>query len=287
MDDRPMTHDEALDLAAGYVLGALEPAEEAAVRAHLASSCPESHAEFEELGGVVPFLLEDVELVEPPAALGERIMAAAAAELAERTRGGAGGSAAPAAGEPPAAVSAAPIAFPSAEERTARAERTRAGASAGEWLLRIAAVVAIVVLGGWNLLLQGQLDGAREYDRAVAAVIEAASHPNAQTVVLTPEGGTGPSGLAAVASDGTVVLAMRNLAATTGTQVYETWVIAGDAPIALGSFTVGADGTAAFTTRPAETPAGAIIALTLEPQAGNTAPQGQIVAKGVAPAPVG
>ena len=37
MTDPRMTHDEAIDLAAGYVLGALEPAEEAAVREHLAT----------------------------------------------------------------------------------------------------------------------------------------------------------------------------------------------------------------------------------------------------------
>jgi hypothetical protein len=82
----PMSHEEAIDLAPLYVLGALEDAEMAAVREHLAT-CPESHAEFEELGGVVPYLLEDpgTELVEPPTALGDRIMAAAAADLLERT----------------------------------------------------------------------------------------------------------------------------------------------------------------------------------------------------------
>ena len=75
----------------------------AAVREHLAT-CPESHAEFEELGGVVPYLLDDprLELVEPPAALRDRIMAAAAADLAARTRIRAGRArqAPPAAAEP-------------------------------------------------------------------------------------------------------------------------------------------------------------------------------------------
>lgn len=71
-----------------------------------------------------------------------------------------------------------------------------------------------------------------------------------------------------------------------GSQVYETWVIVGDAaPVALGSFTVGAGGTGTFTTRPADAPPGAVIALTLEPNAGNTAPQGPIVASGIAVAP--
>src|SRR5258705_8810554 len=80
-----MTHDTARGLAAAYVLGALEPADETAVREHL-RTCAEPHDEFAELGGVMPYLAEipGLEVVEPPASLRERIMAAAAADLAER-----------------------------------------------------------------------------------------------------------------------------------------------------------------------------------------------------------
>ena len=63
------------DLAASFVLGALEPDEAAAVRAHLAA-CPEAHAEMVELGSVVPALFETVEPVAPPPALKGRILAA-------------------------------------------------------------------------------------------------------------------------------------------------------------------------------------------------------------------
>jgi len=98
MTDQRLTHDEAIDLAAGYVLGALEPAQEAAVREHLAT-CRLPHPELEELGGVVPALQElgVTELVEPPAALRDRILAAAAADLTERTRAAASEPAAAAA----------------------------------------------------------------------------------------------------------------------------------------------------------------------------------------------
>src|SRR3954470_16506339 len=87
MADQPMTCDQARDLAAGYVLGALERSEEAAVRAHLAT-CDQPHPEFVALGGVVPTFLEvdEVDLVAPPAGLRDRIMAAAAADLASRER---------------------------------------------------------------------------------------------------------------------------------------------------------------------------------------------------------
>lgn len=281
--ERSMACDDVRDLAPGYVLDALEPAEAAAVREHLAT-CPNPHPEFAELGGVVPYLAESAALdpVEPPAALRDRIMAAAAADL--EARGEASAATPPVAAPPVAAATpaaAAPILLPSAELRAV----PRAGPGPFDWALRIAAVVAIVALAGWNLLLQGQLGAARQYEDAVAAVVEAAGEPGSQTVILTPAEGEA-RGLAAVRPDGSVVLAVRNLAATSGSQVYETWVIVGEsAPVALGSFTVGADGTGTITTRPAETPPGAVIALTLEPNPGNTTPVGPIVASGVAVAP--
>jgi hypothetical protein len=298
VNDEPMNHEIARGLAAAYVLGALEPAEEAAVREHL-RTCPEPHDEFAELGGVVPYLAElpGLELVEPPASLRDRIMAAAAADLAERrapTPTAPAGPASPAeaaapppAGAPAAGVPGSTVPFPSAAERAERAERTRRGSRTLGWAARIAAVAAFVVLGGWNLVLQGQLSDARAYDRAVAAVIDAAGTPGNQTVVLTPTKDGRGAGIAAVAADGSVVMVMRDLPATTGTQVYEAWVIAAGspAPVPVGSFTVGPTGTAAFTTQPVATPPGSTIALSLEPSAGSTAPRGTIVATGVSTAP--
>jgi Anti-sigma-K factor rskA/Putative zinc-finger len=281
MTEARMTHEEALDLAPLYVLGALDRAEEAAVRAHLAS-CPQSHAEFEELGGVVPALLEarlaDLELVEPPAALRDRITAAAAAAPAV----------APAADRPatatPAAPSPVPIPFPSVEERTARAERRRTATF--DWALRIAAVLAIVVSGAYALSVQGQLEQARAFDRAVAAVVQAGSQPDAKTVVLATQKDQHGAGIGAVAADGSVVLALRDLTATTGRQSYTAWVIVGKAaPVNVGDFSVDASGIRSFTTKPTAAPEGAIIAVTLEPNPGNPAPAGPIVVAGQAAAP--
>jgi len=275
MTEPRMTHAEAVDLAAGYVLGALEPTEETAVREHLAT-CAEAHPEFEALGAVVPALLEldDLVLVEPPAALGDRIMAAAAADLQERTQAGA-----PIVQAAPVVSPRAPIAFPGAAERQARSERTRT--SRFDWVLRVAAVIAIVAVGAWGLSLQGQLDSARRFETAVSTVIQA-GQTGAKPIVLAAAEGSKANGIGAVKTDGSVVLAMRELPATTGSQVYETWVIVGsNAPVAVGGFTVDPTGTASFTTRPATTPAGAVIALTLEPNAGNTAPMGPIVSTGV------
>ena len=155
-------------------------------------------------------------------------------------------------------------------------ERTRAQARTGRlgWAMRIAAVVAIVALGGWNLLLQNDLTVARRFDQAVQRVITAAAEPGSQTVVLTPTENNQASGLAAIRPDGSVVLAMRNLPRTTGTEVYETWVIVGDAaPVPVGDFIVDANGIGATTTRPTQAPPGAIIAVSREPGPGSTAPR--------------
>src|SRR2546423_2019722 len=76
---RSMNCDTVRELAPAFVLGALTRSEEQAVREHLAT-CGEPHPEFEAFGGVVPYFGETVELIEPPASLKERVLAAVAAE---------------------------------------------------------------------------------------------------------------------------------------------------------------------------------------------------------------
>ena len=170
-----------------------------------------------------------------------------------------------------------PIPFPVGTERTAR-RRT----PISSWVLRIAAVVAIVGLAGWNFLLRNQLDAAQSYEQSVAAVIEAAGQPGALTAILTPDAGTG-TGVAAISSAGQVTLAMQDLAATSGATVYTTWAIGPDnVPVALGDFTVGGSGTASFTAAGPPVAPGVVIALTLEPGPGATAPTGPVVSKGPA-----
>ena len=279
--NRPMppdlTCDEIRDLAAPFVLGALDADEAEAVRAHLAS-CADAHAEIAELAGVLPVLDGSVPQVEPPASLKVRLMAAAAADLESRTTGAVPGAV------PVIAKTAAPLAFPTASQREARAV-ARGRPSIGSWAVRIAAVLAIALVGGWNLLLQGQLDEARTYEQNVAAVLDVAGQPGSLTAVLTAEGGDGPSGLAAVGGDGAVILAMRALTPTSGAQVYEAWVIGSDgAPVPLGGFQVGQTGTAFFQGSGLPTDPGIVLALTLEPGPGATAPTSPIVSLGTATA---
>jgi anti-sigma-K factor RskA len=288
-----LNHDEVRDLAAGYVLGALSPEEEAAVRDHL-STGPEPHPEIAELGGVVPYLAESVEPVEPPASLRGRILAAAAAEPRGAERAATAASA-PAQAAPPGTGSSpepAPLAFPTAAERTARdvaraADRSR---SVGTWALRIAAVFAIAALGAWNLQLQGRLSGVEDdlaaataYQQGVASVLAVATQQGGAVAILTPtpDSNTTATGIAATGPDGTVVISMHELDPTSGSEVYEAWVIVGDsAPVPLGGFTVARTGTGVFRGTTALAEPGAILALTLEPGPGARTPTAPVLTVG-------
>jgi hypothetical protein len=251
------------------VLGALEPAEEQAVREHLAT-CREPHEEFTVLGGVVPYLDDTVELVEPPASLKARVMAAAAADLAA---------------DPGSRVR------PQARRRdvvssSTRAERPRtARRSPLTWMAAIAAVVAIVALAGWNVMLQNQLRETSDYNRAVAAVLDVGARSGSQVAILSGAGQPGPRGIAAIGGDGTFAMTVRDLAPTAGNEVYEAWIVgSGGAPVPLGGFRVGSSGIGSFTAFVTPS-AGPTIALTREPGPGATTPTLPIVSSGVAAAP--
>lgn len=275
--------DDVREMAGAFVLGALEPADEAALRAHLAT-CDDPHAEIAEAGSVLPVLDASVPLVEPSAGLKARIMAAAAADLeareADTTR--AVTPVVPPVAAPTLTSSGTtdtpPTAFPSAEGRAARrADRT----SPVTWAMRIAAVLVIGALVGWNVLLQGQLNTARTYEDNVATVLDIASQPGALTAVLAPATSGGPRGLAALGPNGDMAMAVRDLEPTTGSQVYEAWAIGSDGvPVPLGSATVGSAGTAFYTGGGLAAAPGAVLALTLEPGPGATAPSSTPVSSG-------
>jgi hypothetical protein len=277
-----MRCSEAEDVAAGFVLGALEPGEMDRVRAHLAE-CPEPHPELAELGSVTPALLAAVPQVEAPAALGERILAAARAEASR-------------APDTMATDTMATDTMGRAADTMPRpvvtAERTRPrGGLLGfldsarpAWALAGVAAVIAVVLGAQTLRLQSERDQVAAYQRGVAAVLDLAAQPGAQLAVLKAgEGISGPGGLAAVGPSGEVRLAMTGLSPTSGSQVYEAWVIAGTgAPQPIGGFVVGSSGSAAFSVPQSTTTDGLVIALTLEAKPNPSAPTLPIIASGTA-----
>jgi hypothetical protein len=277
-----MTCSEAAELAPAFVLGALTPAESDTVRRHLAE-CPELHAEMAELHSVVPALFEAVERAAPPAGLKDRIMAAAAADLAARRQA----QPAPA----PAPIQApSPAGQPRVSEAPPRAWDLGAIFRRPVWAaVAAAALIAALALGAWNVQLRDQVAGLEAYRTGVITVLDEAAKPGAQLAVLAdPATPGGPTGLAAVAADGSVALVMRNLAPTTGSQVYEAWLIAGkQAPVPIGGFAVGSSGSASLLAAHAPLGDGVVVALTLEPQEGAKAPTLPIRALGAAHAQAG
>jgi hypothetical protein len=277
----PMACLEVTGLAAGFVLGALEPAEMAAVRAHLAS-CRQPHTEFEELGSTTPALLDTVELVEPPAALKNCILEAARADR-DATR--------------PIAAALVPAAAPRARRdiRTTRSLRERLGLAGGSQLapgwavLGLAAVLAVVVLGARDLQLQASNEDLAAYQRGVAAALDAAARPGGELAVLKASEPSSPAaGLAGIRPDGTVAIAIRGLAPTTGSQVYEAWLVgATAAPIPIGGFAVDSSGSGTLIVPQGASTPGIVVALTLEPGPGATTPTLPLIATGRAQAQPG
>jgi anti-sigma factor RsiW len=265
-----MTCDEARDQAAAFVLGALTPAEERAVQEHLAT-CKEAHAEFAELGGVVPALAASIDQAEPPPALRERILAAAAADLRERALA-TGPSL-----TPPVAARPAPV--PAAD--TPRSITTRSRAPRFGWALGIAAALLIAALGAWNVRLQTQLTDAQAYQQRVEEVLTIARTPGAVLAVLAPATAGGQDGLIAIASNGDAAMVVRGLPATAANEVYEVWVIVGtNAPIPAGALSQSG-GLAFMSGKPGPVPVGATVALTREPGPNPSAPTSPILVKGV------
>jgi hypothetical protein len=285
--------DDVRERAAAFVLGALPEDEAAAVRDHLAT-CDDAHAEVAELGGVVPYLAETLEPVEPPVELRARILAAAAADLETRRApaaavAGTGPAAAAGAtmpGGPMVEIVPAPVTPPAAEDRTTPRRSWWPFGPAATVGLAAAAALAIAIIGS---LAGGLLrPSGDEYSTALRSVLDAASAPGSQIAVLASDQPGGPRGLAAVEADGTVVMAMSGLDATAGSQVYSAWMIASadSEPIPIGEFRVGGDGVGYLPNGAGPASPGVVLAVTLEPQPAATTPTLPIVASGGArPAP--
>ncbi len=219
-------------LASGFVLGALDRAEMAAVREHL-RTCSQPHPEITELGGVVPYLGQSVAPIEPAVGLKTAVMAAVQADLAARR----------------AAPQLSPDRAP--ELRVVRSEPHRRSIGGGvtaalrsrrvaSWATRAAAAIVIVGLLGTVVSLRGALDKAQTGDDIWGYIGTAGN----RSTVLAPVGdGTG-AGAAALLPSRNLRVYVSGLEATHGDEVYIVWIsVDGDAVRSAGWFTVDGSGT--------------------------------------------
>jgi anti-sigma-K factor RskA len=238
MSDEEMTCENVEELSAAFALGALDPDEEAAVRAHLLD-CQEEHLELREALGAGVVMTESLEPVAPSGALRDRLMT-----TIERTP-----QAPRAAVNPPA---------------TAATAATVARRGWLDWLsprvarpVAVAAVAALVAIGAWNLSLQSQL-GQR--DAALRAVANAISSGQAAFRV---EGDAGRGYVVETPGEG-AALVVADLARLPADRLYELWLIdPAGTPVAVGTI-ISTDGAVAVVPLERDLTGFTIFAVTVE-----------------------
>jgi anti-sigma-K factor RskA len=214
--DTPMSHSEYEELAAGYVLGALEPDDEQAFQRHLVG-CPICEANLRELEAVAGELAYAAPPVEPPDTLWARIrreIEPEAARPAPVPEAAPEPAPVPAPGWPPARPAPAP-------------RRRRRGARLLQGLAAAAAILLVAVVSVWNLNLRQENADYRARVAALERATQLANDPNASLVALNDTDVPAPPGAQAtvIASSrqDRGVLLVENLPPLQRDRVYELW----------------------------------------------------------------
>jgi hypothetical protein len=277
-----MTCDRVREVAAGFVLGALDPDEMIAVSDHL-DTCSQLHAEVDDLGGVLPYIAESLEPIEPPAWLRESVISAARADLAARNR----------VGKPHELPVAKPVAILVAQNAQGRphapagrivslaAARISRHRRALAWTMRAAAAVVILALSVNTVMLQGELAKAQVLRSENDTVVYALTTQGARTASLVSVDTSPVNGIAVLRTNGNIIVKLHSLAATHGDQVYMVW-LSGDngTPAKVGWLTADDSGEGYLTVDKVSTSANLWIFVCKEPNSGVTKPTGLMVLSG-------
>jgi hypothetical protein len=275
--------DRVRELAPGFVLGALDAADMAAVHEHLVG-CREPHPELRELGGVLPYLAVALEPVEPPARLRAAILAAAQADLAAHPRSAQAASrrvaampTAASAGETAAleADAAEPVSGSGSVVSLASVRRSRRR-RALVWATRIAAAVAVVAVVGYGYGVIRE-PGAAPSESPPLSVIGQQSRFG--VLAAAPSAGQAHGLLVLMPTDHLYVY-VNGLAPTTGDQVYMVWITAGKDVSLAGYFRVNSQGDGTVQMDNVPRAPSLWIQVCIEPNEHVTKPTGPTVASG-------
>jgi anti-sigma-K factor RskA len=256
-------HDELRSQIGAFVLGALAPAEQAEVRAHLAV-CDECAAEARALQPAVDALAWSAEPVDPPAAVRQRILSSIAT----------------------------PTATPAATHSKVTAPRSLA-----PWLAAAASLALAVALGAYASQLRGRVQTLEQELREAILQVQAGERLTAQARLVATDAQRQLAVLAApdlaqVALKGQAVapqasaralwsrsrgllLAASNLPALPPGRTYQLWVLSGRIPPISDGWTFKTDPSGSVTTMfatPATLPAPTAMAVTIEPDGGARVP---------------
>jgi hypothetical protein len=229
-------HDEGFEeLAVGWALHALEPADADAFLPHL-SGCARCREIVDETTEVMAGLATATTSAEPPPGLGERLRA----EVARTPQDAPAERPEPVAPRtPPARLS--PAAAPPVAGRVAAPATLPVPRRRWTSVLVAAAFAAVVGLGGWTVVLMGDRDEARDAAAAEAAMIEELLRPGPATVVpVTDDGRTVATLLAR--DDGVQVVSHALEPNDRDAETYVLWGLDQGTPKALGEFDVDGSG---------------------------------------------
>jgi anti-sigma-K factor RskA len=264
-ETEPLSHPE-LALAPAYALGALDEGERAEYEAHLAG-CVECAAEVRALAGAVALLPYALPHAEPPAALRDRVLAAARATARPAT---------------PAAPTV-PVVVSRPSPRTAAvvpAAPARGIPAWPGWVAAAAGVLLAVFLNGRlgderaaRTAAEGALAEARETVAARDSLLATVLAPDVRTARLAATGRGPDVRVIWNRREGVVVLTAQSLAPAPAGRTYQLWGIpTGGAPRSLGLFAADSGGAARAVLRvPADLTID-VAAVSVEPEGGSQAP---------------
>jgi anti-sigma-K factor RskA len=256
MDAGSHTHDELEVLVSARALDALDPADAAAVEAHLAG-CESCRAAFDEALETAAALALSVPPSEPPANLRERILVAARATPQEE-----------------AAAAPAPVsAVAPARRRRRFSEIFTPSRNFAAAFALAAALLGVLYLSERDRA--STLEAERDHSVLVS---QALATPGAQVVALSGPGGAG-GGAVVLAADRKPLVVSDLLPAPPG-KVWEVWTIPpGGAPVSAGLMHGGADNVLQLDDAVGK---GTTVAITAEPDDGTRhgGPTGSVALSG-------
>lgn len=268
-------HEQLHEFSGLYVLGALAAADRDTFERHLAE-CEACHDEVRSLRGVTAALPLGVPMIDPPAALRARVLAAAA-----------GGRA------PAGAAQVVPL-----PQRSTAAPAAGAGfAAAFGWLSAAALFILASGLGFYSWSLRQQIGGLEERlqdavtrlersEQQVTVATRAVATAEGRLAVLTAPDMTQinlagqpaaprATGRAFWSRSRGLVFTASDLPPLPAGRIYQVWMVLPGAPLSAGLIAPDTSGRAqeAFDTPPdVETPVA--VAVTIEPAGGLPAPSG-------------
>jgi hypothetical protein len=235
------------ELAVGWALRSLEPAEESLVAAHLpdCSACRDLAAQTEEVGAMLGLSVPEVT---PSAELEQRILSVTGIQRTPPVE--------PLVTPPPPAQPTPVLSwFPPGRLAAAAA---------------VILVAAAAAFGAWMVRLDGQLNQAQRQVTAMSEALQSAADPAAVLVPLVTKDGR-QVGMVLANGGQVTVLPTRLPSNRVADQTYVLWGLAGQTPIALAVFDVWGEEPELHTV-PSTTSKGTFAGYAISLEPGRSAP---------------